>query len=33
MLYSFLLNKSRLAQVLALVALVAGAPALAETPE
>ena len=33
MLYSFLLNKSRLAQALALVALVAGAPALAETPE
>ena len=33
MLYSFPLNKSRLAQALALVALVAGAPALAETPE
>ena len=33
MLYSFLLNKSRLAPALALVALVAGAPALAETPE
>ena len=33
MLYSFPLNKSRLTQALALVALVAGTPALAETPE
>ena len=33
MLYSFPLNKFRLAQALAFVALVAGAPALAETPE